>query len=286
MKKLFLVILMLVIICFCSCNNNNSSSETDTDLKSSDKLSTDTEEIIKQPDESTLSNTTSIEEESKEQTPENTTESGGIGNSEIHETLPPDILWLHLKSIDAFKSFLDKEERDTVLQNYYISLTEKNIQDAYVISDTFSNGTLYTVSNDDWTSITIRDDSPLSYSYYYNYENFFVEFDVIISERSKIALEEQGLVGYFKTIRDTFTEIDGGYIDSNGDIFTPIEFTVGDERIDTFYITRPNGSAYIVFELENQTGMLYLKRRATFEEDIQLLESLGIHQLNFDKIAE
>lgn len=262
MKKIIVIMILLISICLCSCNKTDLPIEQDTVDKFFDSTNNNRDELT--------------EEESSESTI--ISDDSGINNSR-----PTNSLWLHLDSEDKFKAFLNKETRDSVFENYHISLSNDEIERLCVISDSLVNETIHTIS-DNWDSISIRDftySSNPRYTYAYRCENFFVEFKVYMSEEQRSVLIEQGISEFYKMLMKSYTLTDEGFISASGISYTPIKITIDNQELDALFVTETS-SKYLVFELNGQVAMVYLQYIATFEEYIQVAENVGIHIWNME----
>ena len=206
--------------------------------------------------------------------------------SEPPETQPIQVAQIRLKSIDDYKLFIDKEKRNDIFQNHEIPLSDSDIKRLCEISDNIINETVYIVSDSkEYIGCLIEDTSythMFDYVCHYQYENFFVEFQIPIDKKARITLIEEGIIEFFENYI-ILTETEDGYISSDNRTFIPTEITIENQTIDAFYVLNSNRTTCFYFELSGQLVQVYMNAPTTFNEDLRLAESLGIHKLNLDE---
>lgn len=198
------------------------------------------------------------------------------GEEQSHEL----IFWFDSK--DVFKSFLMGDDRERIMEDSYIDLSEENAQKLCKVADHLSKESVYTVSFETQPGsvcIWVPDDSVIGVDYFYKYgfEKYDIDFN-IMKPHTKEWLEEKGIVDFVQSWYDNYTVVEDGFVADDGDSYTFTKITIEDKEIDAVY--RTGGYVALYFELDGQYCNMFFRYKPSLDEVLEIVESLDIHKLN------
>ena len=249
MKKVFLIWILVIVILFSGCNNRNNTNDRHNAEKNSlpDTTEADTSKdvIIDCPGRS-------------------------------YEL----IFWFDSK--DVFKSFLMGDDRERIMEDSYIDLSEENAQKLCKVADHLSKESVYTVSFETQPGsvcIWVPDDSVIGVDYFYKYdfEKYDIDFN-IMKPHTKEWLEEKGIVDFVQSWYDNYTVVEDGFVADDGDSYTFTKITIEDKEIDAVY--RTGGYVALYFELDGQYCNMFFRYKPSLDEVLEIVKGLEIHKLN------
>ena len=246
MKKILIILMLVIVMILPSCDN------------------ADNEYTIE-------NNSTSNEIES-----DTTTNIVISGEEQSHEL----IFWFDSK--DVFKSFLMGDDRERIMEDSYIDLSEENAQKLCKVADHLSKESVYTVSFETQPGsvcIWVPDDSVIGVDYFYKYgfEKYDIDFH-IMKPHTKEWLEEKGIVDFVQSWYDNYTVVEDGFVADDGDSYTFTKITIEDKEIDAVY--RTGGYVALYFELDGQYCNMFFRYKPSLDEVLEIVKGLEIHKLN------
>ena len=250
MKKLIFICALVVAMIFTGCNNSHSGDIGEC-------------------------NSTS-----------NSTESATEKNIEISSNEKSYELIFWFDSQDIFKSFLMGDDREKILEDSYIDLSEEDAKKLCKVADKLYKETVYTVSFKNQPGsvcIWVPDSSIITdYLYKYNFEKFHIEFH-IMKPNYKEWFKEKGIFNYLQFCYDdyNYTIVEGGFVTDEGYSFLLTKITVEGNEIDAVYETGARACLY--FELEGQFCCMYFRYKHSLDEVLEIAENLEIKKLNLDE---
>ena len=246
MKKILIILMLVIVMILPSCDN------------------ADNEYTIE-------NNSTSNEIES-----DTTTNIVISGEEQSHEL----IFWFDSK--DVFKSFLMGDDRERIMEDSYIDLSEENAQKLCKVADHLSKESVYTVSFETQPGsvcIWVPDDSVIGVDYFYKcgFEKYDIDFN-IMKPHTKEWLEEKGIVDFVQSWYDNYTVVEDGFVADDGDSYTFTKITIEDKEIDAVY--RTGGYVALYFELDGQYCNMFFRYKPSLDEVLGIVRGLEIHKLN------